>query len=192
MKGVVSLLDKRLADHVGYIWDVLNRELGLNGVYATPYPHILFHSAREYDFSRLDPALRSFARHAPPFTVRTTGLGVLMEDPAKLYITVTRGFEINRFHQQLWEHISTAALHVDNTLFPELWIPGITLAENDLQQSMLPRIMWLLSGMDFNWEFTIDSLCYFDDMGGGDSRPFLDLDLTGEAPLFRPRVPVAR
>ena len=79
MKGVISLLDSRHSDLVGELWDRLNREFGLSGVYETPFPHILYHTAQDYDYGSLELVLRRISRTTVPFTVRTSGLGILME-----------------------------------------------------------------------------------------------------------------
>ena len=181
MKGVISLLDSRHSDLVGELWDRLNREFGLSGVYETPFPHILYHTAQDYDYGSLELVLRRISRTTVPFTVRTSGLGILMEDPPKVFVALVRGFELFRFHQRLFFEVTPTAVRQHPSGFPENWMPGVALATGDVQQSMLPGIMWMLSHQTFDWEMTIDNLSYVDDLGSLETRPCLNLDLTGDA-----------
>jgi hypothetical protein len=180
MKGVVSLLDSYHSDQVGAMWDRLNREFGLSGVYECPYPHVAFHTAQDYDFAALEIVLRRFSRTVAPFRVRTTGLSIIMEEPPTLSIALVRSFDLFRFHQRLWYEVAETAEGARQSCFGDYWMPGITLATDDVQQSLLPNILWTLSHQDFKWEFTIDNLCYVEDMGSAGSRPVLQIDLTGE------------
>lgn len=180
MKGVVSLLDDYHSDLVADLWQQFDREFDLREVYEFPCPHLPLHLAEDYDFASLDMVMRRMARTTAPFTVRTAGIAVQMEEPLKVDVSVVRGFDLFQFHQKLWYELAPAVTQADHRYHPDYWVPGIPLATGDVQQSLLPNLMWVLSHEQFNWEFTIDNLCYIEDPGYREARPLLQLELTGE------------
>ena len=90
MHGVVSLLDDEHSKLAEALWAELEKELGLRGVYVTPFSHFSYHVAQGYDVTRLEPRLRQVASHAQAFRVRTSGLGIFTGRPPVLYLPVVR------------------------------------------------------------------------------------------------------
>jgi hypothetical protein len=73
MHGVVSLLDHKHYQLTEKLWHELEREVGLRGVYITPFPHFSYHVACGYDVATLEPILQHTARKAKEFKVKTSG-----------------------------------------------------------------------------------------------------------------------
>jgi len=67
MHGVVSLLDDEHYALVEHLWDEVETELGVRGLYKTPFPHFSYHVAEQYDLDLLEPS-RTF----PPTAFRVT------------------------------------------------------------------------------------------------------------------------
>jgi|GEM_PF-2442734 hypothetical protein len=53
MHAIVSLLDNTYYERVEQLWAELKRKFGVQGVYATPYPHFSYHIASHYDLDKL-------------------------------------------------------------------------------------------------------------------------------------------
>jgi 2'-5' RNA ligase len=164
--GVVSLLDDRHTALVESLWAELERELGLRGVYATPFPHVSYQVAEDYDLALLEPALEQFARKSAPFRVNTTGLGIFTAGPQPvLYIPIIRSPVLTEFHQALWQALSGAGSGLTGVYAPDTWVPHITIAFGDVHGDKLAEAVRLLSERDFNWEIAIDNVALGYDSG---------------------------
>lgn len=158
LHGVVSLLDEAHYRLVEDLWAELVRDVGVRGVYVTPFPHFSYHVAEHYDTTLLHSILQQVAQEQSVFRVRTTGLGIFTGDAPVLFIPVVRDHALASFHRILWNEISRAASEAVTYYRPDQWIPHITLGHGDLQAGNLTEIMRLLSAREFNWEITVDNL----------------------------------
>lgn len=169
MHGIVSLLDDIHDQLVEETWAELDRELGLRGVYITPYPHFSFHVAEQYDYTQLNPLLEPFAAETPTFEVRTAGLGIFSGPLPVVYITVTRTPLLTRLHQAIWLLVEPTATGINAYYHPDQWIPHITLGHGDITWENLPAVIRLLSGRHFAWTIPINNLAIL--RNDGDGRP---------------------
>ena len=76
MHGIVSLLDDEHYARVEGIWGQLERELGVSGIYSTPFPHFSYQVAEGYDTEAVEAVLQAVASRIAPFKIRTAGLGI--------------------------------------------------------------------------------------------------------------------
>lgn len=165
MHAVVSLLDERHYWLVEGVWAELDRDFGLRGVSATPFPHFSYQVAAGYDPDALRPILQRRARDQPPFRVRTGGLGLFTGASPVLYVPVVRDEPLARFHGALWSNLAGAGAGVLPYYRPESWLPHITLAHGDLTGDNLPAIVRALGGRDFGWAIAIATLDLIYDTG---------------------------
>ena len=62
MHGLVSLLDSTHYTLVEEIWQELEIECGLKGIYITPMPHFSWQIAEDYDWDALEIALQEIEK----------------------------------------------------------------------------------------------------------------------------------
>ncbi len=160
MQAVVSLLDDHSYELTETLWRELETRFGLRGVYATPHPHFSYHVAHNYDPGGLVPGFGRLARATAPFQVRTSGLGIFAGKSPVLYIPVVRSPALTRFHQALWSELAACAAGSLAYYDPDHWLPHITLGCGDLRADMLPEVVRLLAGRDFNWTITVNNLAH--------------------------------
>src|SRR5437764_1394983 len=110
MDGVGSFLDDTHYRLVEDLWAELEQRFGVRGVYVTPYPHFSYHVADHYDLTVLEPTLRRIAQGAPPFVVRTTGLGIFTGSSPVLYVPVVRDPVLTEFQRRLWQAVEPAGV----------------------------------------------------------------------------------
>jgi 2'-5' RNA ligase len=169
MNGIVSLLDDQSYQLVEEIWAELDQELGLRGIYITPYPHFSFHVAEQYDYTQLLLLLERFAAETPSFEITTAGLGIFSGPLPVVYITVTRSPLLTKLHQALWPALEPVSAGINAYYHPDRWIPHITLGHGDITWQNLPAVIRLLSGRNFSWTIPINNLAILRD--DGDGRP---------------------
>jgi 2'-5' RNA ligase len=170
MNGIVSLLDNTTYQTVEEIWAELDRELGLRGIYITPYPHFSLHVAEQYDYTQLELLLARFAAETPTFQATTAGLGIFTGPLLPVvYITVTRSPLLTKLHQALWPLVEPVSAGINAYYHPDRWIPHITLGHGDITWENLPDVIRLLNGRNFAWTIPINNLAILAD--DGNNRP---------------------
>ena len=165
MHGVVSLLEDTYYRLVEDLWAELEKEFGVRGVYATPYPHFSYQVASGYDSEVLEPILHDFASRNSPLQIHAGGLGIFTGTSPVLYIPVVRTQELSRFHAALWKEISPAGTGIVDYYTPENWMPHITIGFADLNRDKLSQIVHHLSERNFSWQMTVDNLALIYDTG---------------------------
>jgi 2'-5' RNA ligase len=158
MHRLVSLLPPDFYQDVQTIWKNLELQHGLQGIKRTPFPHIAWHTAEDYDFDRLEERIRAAARDLPPITIRTAGLGLLSGPRPVLFIPVVKNMALMDMHATLWERLGRAAHGLSPLYEPAQWMPHIRLAYEDVDQTNLAQVILTLCANPFAWEMTIDNL----------------------------------
>jgi 2'-5' RNA ligase len=166
MNGIASLLDKPATERVESLWQELETRCGLVGVKITPFPHFSWQVTEGYDLPHLEKTLREIARQTRPFTVRTAGLGLFTGENPIVYIPIVKQESLMRFHETLWKRTKTIAVRPALHYSPDLWIPHITLAYNDVRRDNLDCALQTLAFQSFDWEIQIDNLISTDQTDG--------------------------
>ncbi len=167
MHGVVSLLDSTHTAQVECLWAELDADFGVRGVVITPYPHVSYHVAAQYDLPRLAPLLHWLAGETAPFRLRTAGLGVFTGAQPVLYLPVVRTEALSRLHAMLWAAIAPVAEGSDGYYHPDHWMPHITIGFGDVTPARLAPIIERLAARSFNWDIGIDQFAVIYDSGAG-------------------------
>ena len=165
MHGVASLLDDEHYALIEHLWDELETDLGVRGLYNTPFPHFSYHVAEGYDVHLLESILPRLASNYPPFRVRTAGLGVFSGVHPVLYAAVVRSPTLTALHQKLWQELAAASAGAVGYYHPERWMPHVTLADGDVLKDHLPDVVRLLSARAFDWGFEVNNLALIYDAG---------------------------
>jgi 2'-5' RNA ligase len=165
MHGIVSLLDTAHYALVEEIWADLEREFGVRGVYATPYPHFSYQVASHYNLDILVPILHRFAASHTPFQVNTGGIGIFTGTAPVIYIGLPRGPQLASFHQELWRALEQTGDGIQQYYHPDYWVPHITIGFRDITIDKLADITRYLGGKDFSWQVNIDNLALIYDTG---------------------------
>ena len=167
MHGIVSLLDTTHYAQVEEIWADLERQFGVKGVYATPYPHFSYQVASKYNLDVLEPVMRRFAASHAPFQVNTGSIGIFTGAAPVIYIGLPRGPKLASFHQELWQALEQTGDGVQQYYQPDYWMPHITIGFRDITSDKLGDITRYLGGRDFSWRVNIDNIALIYDTGKG-------------------------
>lgn len=165
MQGIVSLLDDEHYSLVEGLWDELEREFGVRGIYSTPFPHFSYQVAHSYHHEEADAVLREMARETHPFKIKTAGLGIFNATHPVLYVPVVRGPELSALHERLWSRLKPAGEGVSEYYRPEMWVPHVTLAHSNINYDQLCAIVRHLAERRFHWEVNVNNLSLIYDTG---------------------------
>lgn len=166
MHGIVSLLPQPYYKEVENIWNQLEKEVGLTGVRVTPYPHFSWQIAENYDMNKLIDVFEDIAVSTKPFEVKTTGIGLFTGKSPVVFIPVVKDIQLLKFHYSIWEKLKQVGEDISDYYSPQLWIPHISLAYEDVTKENIGIVLRKLSFMDFNWSFEVDNISFIYEQNG--------------------------
>jgi 2'-5' RNA ligase len=155
VQALVALLDEQYTTRVKDIWSLLFVECGLNAVNIAPYPHFSFHGAERYDLQEMDARLTELTRTIPPFTIRTTGLGMFTGKNPVVFMPIRLDKTLLDIHQTLWVRTSSLGLRLNEHYRPGVWVPHITLAIHDVTPENIDCVARKLIDRNLTWEIPI-------------------------------------
>jgi len=159
MYGVVSLLDEHITKTVQNLWIDLANGFGVRQfAELTPYPHVSYQVAQQYEEQELVKHIEDFAWQATPFRIQTAGLALFTGAHLVLHVPIVRTLGLSKFHQNIWQTITPMGSGISPYYQPAAWIPHITLAEYDIDPENLACILAHLSSHPLCWDILIDNL----------------------------------
>jgi hypothetical protein len=158
MQAVFSFLDSKHSQLVKDLWAELARKFSIREFQATPAPRISYQVAGHYNVKSLEAVLRRFAASKTSFQIRAGGLGIFPGPHPVLYIPVVRSPELTKFHEALWQEISSTGSDFLDYYDPAHWVPHITIGMNEMNKDNLSQIVPFLAERNFIWEITIDNI----------------------------------
>lgn len=166
LEAVVSVLDARHHDRMLALWDELQQEFGVAGVFESPIPHFSYHVAAAYDIEALSEILHTCAREWAPLQVQTAGLGLFTGPQPVLYIPIVRNAPLSALQAALSQRLRPVARRPLAYYLPEHWLPHITLTLGDVGSAVLAAIITYLCPHNFRWDISINNLAIICDNCG--------------------------
>ena len=160
MHGLVSLLDLNHYKLVEALWHRLEKECGLSGVKATPYPHFSWQIAEYYPEPETETAIQTIAIQTKSFKVYTGGLGIFSGPQPVVFISIARSAELNLLHEQLWRQFKTSAKGLSPFYNPQRWMPHITLIFGKEKTEALQCGLSRLTSQSFDWEMEVNNISF--------------------------------
>jgi 2'-5' RNA ligase len=108
------------------------------------------------------------------FLIRTAGLGLFTGPVPVLYLALVKTDILMDLHRTLWESVGPLATDLNRLYSPDLWMPHITIAYQDLNGDNLACAMKNLVFTPVNLEIQVDQLAllYQNDEGTGVKSSF--------------------
>jgi 2'-5' RNA ligase len=156
MHAIVSLFDTNVKA-LRSLSSMLEKNFGTRLYAEMPDPHISYQGATNYDFSKLEHRLRSFAERTSRFQIRVGGLGVFTGFTPTLYIPVVRTSELSQLQLGLWRSISSTGSGLNALYKPEAWVPHIALARS-VSERTLTKVIRSLARKEIELDLKIDNL----------------------------------
>lgn len=180
MHGLVTLLPDPFYAQVEALWDGLEANFGLTGIRITPYPHFSWNIAEEYARPAMDWAVAETGLETPIFKVQTDGIGLFLAPRPVVFIKVLRNPILDALHKQLWERMLPISTDLNAYYNAENWQPHISLAYGDLTAERMYEVRtWLETQGSFQWEMTVNNICYIHEPDGQVGEMQLNVLLRG-------------
>jgi 2'-5' RNA ligase len=160
MHGLVSLLDSNHYEIVEELWHRLEKECGLAGVKATPYPHFSWQIAQNYPEPDTEMTIRTIASQTKPFKIHTGGLGIFSGRQPVAFISIVRNAKLNQLHDQLWEQFKASAKRLSPYYHPQRWMPHITVVYESETPEALQCGLKMLISQSFEWEIEVNNISF--------------------------------
>jgi 2'-5' RNA ligase len=163
MHGIVSILEEPHLGQVYQLWAEMKRLFGVGSPEATAVPHFSYHVAASYDLEKMKIVLGETAAITPPFTVKTSGIGIFPGDLPVLYIPVARSPALQALHTRLWPKLQAITQASLDYYAPHNWLPHITLGHNDITPDQLGPIVTWLNRQPLVWDVPVTNLTLLHD-----------------------------
>jgi 2'-5' RNA ligase len=177
MHGLVSLLDSQHYHLVEEIWRELERDCGLTGIQVTPFPHISWKIAADYDFEALKGVVQEIAAETMPFTITVNGLGIFTNEAPVVYLSVVRTAPLSVLHAKIWARVLPISTDVSPYYAPEQWMPHISLAYTDVTCENLPCVLEKIAFRPFSWQVGVDNIAFIHEPNGEIGEKWFEYNL---------------
>jgi 2'-5' RNA ligase len=137
MYAIISKLDAESSSTVNQLWLTLCKACGLSAIYNLPLPHLTWMVADDLAIQQSTPILNQISEKANSLTLHTFGLGVFTGEKPVLYLPVVKSIEMTSLHEKIWDQVFPFSKEQKLYYSPNLWVPHITLAINDLTEENL-------------------------------------------------------
>ena len=161
MLGVVTVLAEPHYARVEVLWRELKARFGVDHPGAACIPHFSYHISPEYDVDAVVQILVETAVATPPFTLRTTGLGIFSGENPVVYLPIGRSPQLQTVHSTLWARLPKIA-HGEA---PESgyynafnWFPHVSLGQSNITTENLGAIVTWLNSQPLLWEIEVNNL----------------------------------
>ena len=180
--AVVGLLDERAAGAVTDLFYDLERNFGLVGVQAVPWPHVSFAVCTGWDAGAVGHAARQVAATTAPVVAHAEPWVLFPGESALLPAivrSVVRTDELSALHGRVRGACLPALTDVSPFTAADRWNPHLTLASRDVTPALAGEVLaWLATTRPPAWTGRLDRLGLIEDLG--DRHVMLDeLALTG-------------
>jgi 2'-5' RNA ligase len=182
--GVVSLLDPGATMRIRETWAKLEREVGLRGVLAMPFPHLSYQVAGGYDRAAIELSLAQLADETASFEIRTAGLATFEGQWPVVYVAVKMNSRLRAVHERVWNRCLPYARNTVPYYRPEAWTPHITLANGEERNSVplspeqVRAVLGSLIQKEYRWTVSVENLALVWDEGSV-QRPVRTFPLLG-------------
>ena len=166
MHGLVSLLPETYYQKVEDLWKELEERHGLTGISVTPYPHFSWQIAEDYDLEKLEKIVQEIASETAPLKVQTGGIGIFTGPKPVIFISVVKSQALMKLHAKIWEKANDAGRDISALYSPDTWMPHISLAYEDVDESNIAAVMDGLFFRSFSWEMIIDNIAFIYEPSG--------------------------
>lgn len=158
MQAIATLLNKDADNSTRKMWDQLEQCCGLSGIRLTPTPHFSWFVADSFSSYSLFDEIKEITRKFTPIKVSTTGLGIFVLDKPVLYLPIVKTRQLLEMHEVIWNALTKYGTNISENYQPDMWIPHITLAHNDLSKNTITCAIDNLMDLRISLMIDVDNL----------------------------------
>jgi 2'-5' RNA ligase len=158
MFAIATLLDPNSDMKTRDFWQLLEKDCGLAGINTTPLPHFSWQGADDYPVDKVEQILKDITGKLTPFIVQTAGLGLFTGSIPVLYLAVVKTEPLMKVHRAIWDAVGPLAIGLNRHYSPDLWMPHITIAYQDLNEDNLACAVKNLIFRPVNLEIRVEQL----------------------------------
>ena len=156
--GLISQLPLPYYQAVRKIWSELDHHFGIKPVWQNPTPHFSWQIAENHNLDAIVPLLEAFCKEYQPFPIETQGLAHFDGEEKILFIKIVPDEKVVDLHEKLWDILLPHSQMASALYSPQNWVPHITLASEDLTETMMRETKDFLAMESFLWRMRVDNI----------------------------------
>jgi len=157
MNGIVTRLPEFIKNEVESIWKHFNSEFEMDRVMSTSFAHITWVIAHSCEEETVGEILKELRKVSVPFVIKTNGIGIFTGKRPAMYIQIKPCIEILNFQSKIYRLFSPYAQRLKKHYKPEVWIPHISIAIEDLTLENVSDAVKFILNKTFKYDIRIES-----------------------------------
>jgi len=158
MLSILSIIDSSEKSEILRIMDSVRPLLLDQTPLIWKYPHITWHSAKEYQNNILEKSLQDLSTSWERTKIRVTGIGMFTGKTQVLYLPVIKTPSLVQMHKQIFKVSKPISKQPSKYFQPEIWIHHITIISDPDEQRSIPDAIHVLSDMKVDFEVEINNI----------------------------------
>ena len=162
---IASLLDMETDKKIIDIWNHLEEKCAINGIKLTKKPHITWVMVEGINEKILEEKIKNISKKEKIFRIFSSGLGIFCNEKIIIYNAIISNQNLLDFQSNIWKEINKEK-DVNIHYEPGKWVPHITLANKDVDQTNIGCVIKELSEMSYEYAIPINNLAILYDNQG--------------------------
>ena len=158
MHAIISELDTQSSDVVKELWGRLREACGLMAIYKLPTPHITWFVAETLDVQSVEAIIADLSSRSRELSTYVFGFGIFSGQRPVFYLPLVKSQAMIDLHNEIWSQVIAFSQRPNRYYSPNLWLPHITLAINDITKESLACALESVAFEPVEMKVTADNL----------------------------------
>jgi len=144
---VVGLVRDELRDFILDQWKTVEEKYDSKAVWTLGHPHVSFQGGHTSDMDGLERLLEQACSRLEPFEVITDGFGFFDRPSNVAFVKVVKTDELLKVNKEINEALKQNCRMVFKYYTPDMWVPHITIALDDISDEDFQQLKNSLEGL---------------------------------------------
>ena len=154
--GIVALLEGEQYNQVKKFWNYFEERFNSRAVQEFAHPHLTFQAGRTHAITEFKKDFAKFAARLKPISLEVDGFGHF--DKRVIFLKVKLSKRLYELNSAINKRLANYFDEVFDLYKPEIWVPHITLAMDDLTEENFDKAWKDLKGGEFKFRQTLHNL----------------------------------
>jgi 2'-5' RNA ligase len=155
--GIVSNLEEEPYQLVKRYWNLFERKFNSVAIQDYSHPHVSYQAARTNNIRALKKDFEKIIAQIKPFEIEVNG--VRQFDEKVIYLGIKKTTKLVKIHKLIHSFLKDNCHGLFKHYAPEIWIPHVTLAMDDLSKANFKKAWFELKDSKIEFKQSIHNVC---------------------------------